>query len=162
MTDEEELMAMNRLVIWGAKNFHNHSPLSLAAEKGHERLVKFLLDKGATVDGTDLDVQRGDHTDAMVAACSNGHDKVVQLLLEKGANVKARFGKTNLELQAAALEGHDKVVQILLEKGADVAVGVGRSGAAIRAAVRKAELEEEELETMVEELCKRIVTTRVS
>jgi ankyrin repeat protein len=98
----------------------------LAAEKGHEAVVKQLLAKGADVESKD----RFDQTPLLWAA-GKGHEAVVEQLLEKGADMESkdtRCGHT--PLLWAAREGHEAVVKLLLEKGADMESktqsGVGR------------------------------------
>ena len=56
--------------------------LHLAAEHGHHRMVKLLLDKGA-----DVNAQGGEYGNALHAASVAGHEAIVKLLLNKGANV---------------------------------------------------------------------------
>jgi ankyrin repeat protein len=51
------------------------TPLSWAAEKGHEAVVKLLLEKGAELDSKD----KGGQTPLSWAA-QNGHEAVVKLL----------------------------------------------------------------------------------
>jgi ankyrin repeat protein len=115
-----------------------------AAEKGHEPVVKLLLEKGA-----DVGVQRHKlWPDAAVAGCrqrergggeaadregadreskshygwtplsratGNEHEAVVRLLVEKGADVESKGHKP-----WAAWNGHEAGMKPLLEKGADV------------------------------------------
>lgn len=205
MADEEPLREMSEMVIGEKdedKRFYTHSPLFRAVEEGREGLVKFLLDKGATVhvvepkedrwndkdntpllcalekghdsivklllerraiipiessgrarlswaaenghenvvrwlldDGTDLDAQCGDYTDAVAAACLNGQVEIVQMLLEGGADVNAPDNIHGSALQAAVIGANDKIIQILLEKGADANIWGGEYGTALQAAV---------------------------
>ena len=62
---------------------NNDSPTALwwAAEKGHEAVVKLLLENGANVEFKD---RYHDRTPLLLAA-GNGHEAVMKLLLEKGA-----------------------------------------------------------------------------
>ena len=56
-----------------------------ASWKGHCKVVKLLLKKGARVD-----LQDGDGLSALMHASREGHCEVVQLLLKKGAQVDLR------------------------------------------------------------------------
>lgn len=72
----------------------NRTPLSYAAEKGHDTIVQLLLEKGAAIESTD----RYGLT-PLSWATKNGHDTVVQMLLEKGAAIesKDKYGLTPLQ-----------------------------------------------------------------
>ncbi|KAL9096282.1 MAG: hypothetical protein Q9165_001279 [Trypethelium subeluteriae] len=100
------------------KNSDGRSPLSYAAEGGHEQVVKLLVNEGADVNAV---TQSGRYQTALIAASARGHEQVVKLLLEKGAEVNAQGGgHFGTALQAASECGHEQVVKLLLEKGADV------------------------------------------
>jgi ankyrin repeat protein len=103
--------------------------LYLAAEGGHQRVVKLLLDKGA-----DVNAQGGDHGNALQAASVKGYEQVVKLLLDKGADVNAQGGDYDNALQAASVQGHEQVVKLLLDKGADVNAQGGFYSNALQAA----------------------------
>jgi ankyrin repeat protein len=82
--------------------------LSLAAAKGDEAIVCFLLEEGA------------DFHSALHLAALRDHESTVRLLLEEGANIHsvALNGKSALHL--AALNGYEATVRLLLEYGADI------------------------------------------
>ena len=64
-------------------NKQDLTALLIAAEYGHDELVKLLLDRGA-----DVNAQGGEHDNALQAASSRGHEQTVRLLLDRGANVQ--------------------------------------------------------------------------
>ncbi|RYP72136.1 hypothetical protein DL771_004370 [Monosporascus sp. 5C6A] len=94
---------------------YGQTPLSWAAERGHEAVVRLLLDKGAAVDREDKE----DWTPLLWAAV-RAHEAVVQLLLDKGAAVDKEDKKGRTPLLWAAGRAHEAVVQLLLDKGAAV------------------------------------------
>ena len=69
-----------------SKIYDGQTPLSWAAEKGHEAVVKLLLEKGADVESKD----RHDGQTPLSWAAEKGHEAVVKLLLEKGADVESK------------------------------------------------------------------------
>jgi hypothetical protein len=101
---------------WSQKTRSGQTPLSWAAENGHEAVVKLLLEKGA-----DLESKDNNGRTPLSWAAENGHEAVVKLLLEKGADLESKDeynGQTPLSW--AAENGHEAVVKLLLEKGADL------------------------------------------
>ncbi|KAI9777778.1 MAG: hypothetical protein M1839_008573 [Geoglossum umbratile] len=95
------------------RDSYGRTPLSYAAENGHEAVVKLLLEKGADLES------KGEYGRTPLSwAAENGHEAVVKLLLEKGADLesKGEYGRTPLSW--AASNGHEAVVKLLLEKGA--------------------------------------------
>ena len=65
------------------------TPLHVAAENGHNEVVKHLVKKGADVNAKDEDNWTPIHYAVM-----NGHNEVVQLLIEKEADVNAKDNNT--------------------------------------------------------------------
>jgi ankyrin repeat protein len=63
-----------------SEDTYGQTPLSWAAENGHEAVVKLLLEKGA-----DLEAKDKDGWTPLLWAAEKGHEAIVKLLLEKGA-----------------------------------------------------------------------------
>jgi ankyrin repeat protein len=97
------------------KSFILETPLVVAAENGHEEIVKLLLKNEANIEA-ESDFGRT----SLVTAAKYGHETVARLLLRKGANVEARnnVGLTPL----AVLNGYEMVVRLLLQNGANTKV----------------------------------------
>ena len=97
-----------------SKDSYIRTALSYAAEKGHDEVVKLLLEK----DGIDLNSKSTNSQTALSYAAWNGHNEVVKLLVKKDGidlNSKDTLGNQTA-LSYAAEKGHDTVVKLLLEK----------------------------------------------
>ena len=106
-----------------SKDSHGRTPLSYAAQKGHETVVKLLLQTGKV----DVDSKDEDGRTPLSYAVEGGHEAVVRLLLDSGADVKRRLryvdwvkGTGQTVLMLAVENGHEAVVVVLLDRGADV------------------------------------------
>jgi hypothetical protein len=84
------------------------APLHLAALNSHLAAVRFLIDKGARINGADADGKT-----ALILAATKGHREMVELLLKKGANpmLSDKEGKTALSWALA--NGHKEIAEIL-------------------------------------------------
>jgi hypothetical protein len=97
--------------------------LHAASNRGHETVVRLLLDAGANVNA-----QGGTYGNALQAASRLGHEAAIRLLLNAGANVNAQGGKCGTALQAAIVgqgesvshEKYEAAIQLLLKAGAKV------------------------------------------
>lgn len=134
LTTQYQFWAVEKL---GITHWDDSSGLHWAAAKGHEGLVRLLLDRGFCVD-----MRASTHgTTALHYSAMNGHESVVRLLLERGAIVDVRdhvFKETaspedtrrignrlvNLHgmtpLHYAAVMGQKDVVRLLLDAGASI------------------------------------------
>lgn len=78
---------------------HHYTALAYAAYQGHERIVRYLLSRGARVDGDAEDGIVYINTPLMMAAMQ-GHHETALALLRAGANARIRvhLGSTAAEL----------------------------------------------------------------
>jgi ankyrin repeat domain-containing protein 50 len=103
--------------------------LQAASFKGHDKIVRMLIDAGA-----DVNAQDGHGNNALQEASSRDHDKVVRMLIDAGADVNAQDGHGNNALQAASSRDHDKVVRMLIDAGADMNAQDGHGNNALQEA----------------------------
>ena len=99
------------------KDQQGRTPLSRAAEKGHEGVVKLLL----ATEKVDADSKDGNGQTPLSWAAETRYETVVQLLLEKGAEIgaKDKYSQTPLSW---TVENECKTVQLLLKKGVEIEV----------------------------------------
>lgn len=86
-----------------------------AAAAGQLKVIGFLLDNGADVNGGDRRSQA-----PLRAAALNGHKGVVDLLLARGADPNVHTPNGGTPLHLAAYQGHRAVIGSLLDAKADV------------------------------------------
>ncbi|KAI9678400.1 MAG: hypothetical protein M1822_008046 [Bathelium mastoideum] len=95
-------------------NKDGRTPLSWAAERGHEGIIQLLLQR-SQVDVNSMDKYG---QTPLGWAARRGHQSIVQLLLKTGqvdVNSMDKYGQTPLGW--AARRGHQSIVQLLLEMG---------------------------------------------
>jgi len=100
--------------------------IHVAAAKGHDVVVRLLLDKGADVDNSS-------YRRPILVAAEQGHKSTVELLLDRGAILNgpaSRFEQSPPVLLVSGLHGHAEIVNMLLERGADPLMH-GSSGCSI-------------------------------
>ena len=96
-----------------ATDFNGNTAIAWAARRGHERVVRVLLERGdANPDKPDKWSQT-----PLLWAAVNGHEAVVRTLLERSdinPNTSDECGRT--PLFGAAVNGHEGVVRTLLQR----------------------------------------------
>ena len=98
---------------------YHQSPLSHAAERGHERVVRMLLDEGAKLNSVD----RRKRTPLMWAVF-NEHRTVAEQLLAKGADVDGGDYVQWTVLHFAVRNRDTTMANLLLDMGADVSATI--------------------------------------
>ena len=110
------MVAIFLVMLAGRGQRKNQSSLLRAAAKGHEEVVKLLLEKDAELETKD----EGYGRTPLLYAARNGHESVVKLLLEKGAKQETKDKDGQTPLSCAARNKHEAVVKLLLEKAAEL------------------------------------------
>jgi ankyrin repeat protein len=103
------------------------NPLFGAAERGHEQVVRALLEAGADAAW----ISPRDKLPTLYAAALSGSPQVVKLLIDHGAKVDAQTAKGETALIAAAYAGKPEVIEVLLGAGADKSVADERGRRAL-------------------------------
>ncbi|KFY91698.1 hypothetical protein V500_04517 [Pseudogymnoascus sp. VKM F-4518 (FW-2643)] len=98
------------------KDEDGRTPLSWAAQNGHEAVVKLLLVNNAEVNLKDTLYGQT----PLSWAAESGHEAVVKLLLVNGAEIDSKDISGRTPLSLAANTGQEAVLKLLIEKGADV------------------------------------------
>jgi len=94
------------------QSFSGKTALMYAAQYSHLEILKFLLDRGATVT-----LCEPDWTPLQLATMS-GSVEVVRLLLEAGAEVNSQNYYGESALMWAAASGPPEIIELLLQQGA--------------------------------------------
>ena len=109
-----------------------------AAQKGHENVVKYLMDKGVSIAGIS-DAQ----LTPFVLAAQNGHLGVVNVILEEHPEVidqQDEMGKCTALIRSAR-KGQSEVVNLLLRKGANPNIQSDNGNTALMLAVNNGYLD---------------------
>jgi ankyrin repeat protein len=96
---------------------HNHTPLLIAAKRGHSNLVKYLVNKNAS--------RKKNIQDAFTEALRSGHEKIVEYLINKGAKVNAKGMFNHTPLLIAATRGRSNMPLNKIKKLLDILVKAG-------------------------------------
>ena len=95
---------------------NGQTPLSWAAESGHEVIIQLLLAIGQV----DVDAKSSSGQTPLSLATERGYEVIVKLLLENGADIESKDNQGQTPLSRATAGGHEAIVKLLLENGADI------------------------------------------
>jgi ankyrin repeat protein len=87
------------------------TPLSYAAEEGHEAVVKLLLENPV-----DMDSKSNTGRTPLSYAAENGHEAVTKLLLENPVDMDSKSNTGRTPLSYATENGHQALVTLLSSK----------------------------------------------
>ena len=111
---------VTRLIEGGAnpkiKNTNGDTILHVAAERGNDELVGYILEKG--IFKSHLRNREG--MTPFHKAIENNNRESARILLESGANVSEKIKSGKMALHLAAESGDREILELLLEHGADI------------------------------------------
>lgn len=91
------LVAVKMLIKKDAKTARRKKTLYLAAEHGHTKIVQYLIEHGADVNG------KWNEETALVPAIKNGHSDIIRFLLKNGACTDSEIHEDNHTIKKNAL-----------------------------------------------------------
>ena len=92
---------------------YHYTPLAYAAYQGNERVVRFLIERGASVNADARDGGTYVNTPLMMAAIQ-GHERIARSLLEAGADADIRVYGGHTAAEFAAKYNHKSLAGLLL------------------------------------------------
>ncbi|XP_067668390.1 putative ankyrin repeat protein RF_0381 [Haliotis asinina] len=111
----EFVISLNAVGI-NSKGYKTGTPLMVAAQHGHRKVVELLLRNGANASYVDV---VGDNL--LIWACEGGDVETVKLVLSLNiVDVNSHGCRSKTPVIEAAQHGHRDVVEFLVKKGADV------------------------------------------
>ena len=99
------------------KDIRHMTPLHIACQEGHHKVVKALEPH---LSAEDIRAKDMEENTALHLACEGGKMNIVQLLLDKGIGVRELMNERNVRGEApihfAARDGYKDIVEVLLNK----------------------------------------------
>lgn len=107
--------AIVRLLLEKRNAIHDLAkPLEIAIAQGFEKIVGLLLDNG---DESTINLKVTDRSESLLScAAMNGHLPICLLLLERDADIESRDNNVSTPLSQASYEGRMDVMNLLLER----------------------------------------------
>ncbi|PGH01369.1 hypothetical protein GX51_05301 [Blastomyces parvus] len=110
-----------------ACGFHG-SPLQAASARGHQKIVKILLDYGAQ---NHVRNTESPYSSALDASIGGRNQEITRLLIDSGVDINAPCGPCGTALQTALGRFNYDTAKMLLDEGADVNANTARFGTAL-------------------------------
>ncbi|KAK6358014.1 hypothetical protein TWF730_007368 [Orbilia blumenaviensis] len=110
---------------------HGETMLMRGSRKGHAKVVRLLLKRGASIEGENEEGQT-----ALLCAAKAGHEQIISMLLDCGANIDARDDYGWTAIMRAIDYMHEKTFRVLLERGSSIRATDNQGLAAIAHAAR--------------------------
>ncbi|KAJ5663216.1 hypothetical protein N7507_003947 [Penicillium longicatenatum] len=98
-----------------SRDYYGQTPLSVAAQKGNDAVVRVLLQRGANVDSKDS----LEYRTPLFHAIAGGHHGIVELLLQNGAKADTTDATDMTPLSYASNKGHKEIAQSLFGQGVE-------------------------------------------
>ncbi|KAI1170235.1 ankyrin repeat-containing domain protein [Nemania sp. FL0916] len=117
----------------GVSGEHDN-PLRNAAEHGSMRVLKYLIDHGARIEG------KSHYNHVIFDAIHAGHTDIVRYLVKRGVSIDVEDYLGHTPLQVAASVGVIETVQCLISEGADINAGRSKANTALIVAIRRTNL----------------------
>ena len=102
-----------------AQEWRGRPPIHIACEFGDHRIMKFLLDVGASASSLDAQQEQPLHTLMSVQHSSLDASDLIELLISRGADVNARTGTNETPLHLSCKNPNVDTIRSLLVHGAD-------------------------------------------
>lgn len=96
------------------RGYSGRTVLCIGALRGHDNIVRLLLDRNAM-----LELGDDDQSTPLMTAVSMKHNEIAQLLISREANIHTTDGGRRTLLHAAARNGNYDLVQFLLDRHCD-------------------------------------------
>ncbi|KAH9971101.1 hypothetical protein BGW80DRAFT_508973 [Lactifluus volemus] len=113
LCDIAEFLIVERAQNVNARQFDDHTPLSIASERGNGTITRFLLQHGADPNTCD------NHCIPLNLESRRGDLEVVQILISHGADLNSQDYRGCTPLHSASACNHWEVAKDLLDHGAD-------------------------------------------
>lgn len=113
--ESDYLRALAMLADAGASvenDSHHYTPLAYAAYQGHDRILRFLLERGARVNG-DAEDNTVYVNSALMMAAIQGHERTAMLLLKAGADARLRVKDGMTAAELARKNNHQRLANML-------------------------------------------------
>ena len=98
-----------------SQGYHGRTILNIGALRGHEDIVRLMLDRNAMLELVDYD-----QSSALMNAVRMNHNRITHLLISMNADVHTMDGKRRTLLHAAARNGDHELAKLLLDRHCDV------------------------------------------